>query len=56
MDKWDIPPFKFRTLPRNEIRSEWNKYKRHFQYVVAATGEKDKTRIKNIFLAKAGPD
>lgn len=56
MDKWDIPPFKFKALPWNEVRSEWIKYKRHFMYVVSATGERDRTRIKNIFLAKAGPD
>lgn len=56
MDKWDIPPFKFKALPRNEVRSEWIKYKRHFMYVVSSTGERDRTRIKNIFLAKAEPD
>ncbi|XP_062702035.1 uncharacterized protein K02A2.6-like isoform X1 [Aedes albopictus] len=56
MDKWDIPQFKFRSLPNNVIRDEWQKYKRNFGYIAAANGEKDKTRLKNIFLARAGPD
>lgn len=56
MEKWDIPQFKFKALPRNVVRNEWIKYKRNFDYIVAATGEKDRTRIRNIFLAKGGPD
>lgn len=56
MDKWDIPQFKFRSLPNNVIRDEWQKYKRNFGYIAAANGEKDKTRLKNMFLARAGPD
>lgn len=56
MDKWDIPQFKFKSFPRNTIRNEWIKYKRNLDYVIAATGETNRTRIKNIFLAKAGPD
>ncbi|XP_058456768.1 uncharacterized protein K02A2.6-like [Malaya genurostris] len=56
MEKWDIPQFKFKSLPRNIIRNEWIKYKRNLDYIIAATGDTDRTRIKNIFLAKAGPD
>lgn len=56
MEKWEIQPFKFKTFPRNVIRNEWIKYKRNFEYIVAASGETDKTRIKNLFLARAGPD
>ncbi|XP_055589952.1 uncharacterized protein LOC129742133 [Uranotaenia lowii] len=56
MDKWDLPQFKFRSIPNNIIRDEWQKYKRNFGYIAAANGEKDKTRLKNIFLARAGPD
>lgn len=56
MDKWDIPQFRFKSLSRNVVRSEWVKYKRNFDFIVAATGETDKTRIRNIFLAKGGPD
>lgn len=56
MEKWEIQPFKFKTFPRNTVRYEWIKYKRNFEFIVAASGETDKTRIKNIFLARAGPD
>ncbi|XP_062714080.1 uncharacterized protein LOC134290880 [Aedes albopictus] len=56
MDKWDIPQFQFRTLSRNMVRNEWIKYKRNFDFIVAATGETDKARIRNVFLAKGGPD
>lgn len=56
MDKWDIPQFKFRSIPNNTVRDEWQKYKRNFGFIAAANGEKDKTRLKNIFLARAGPD
>ncbi|XP_055614303.1 uncharacterized protein LOC129760672 [Uranotaenia lowii] len=56
MEKWEVPQFKFKHFPRNSIRNEWLKYKRNFEFIVAASGETDKTRIKNIFLAKAGPD
>ncbi|XP_058449097.1 uncharacterized protein K02A2.6-like [Malaya genurostris] len=56
MEKWDIPQFKFESLPRNIIRNEWIKYRRNLDYIIAATGDTDRTRIKNMFLAKAGPD
>lgn len=56
MEKWEIQPFKYKSLPRNVVRSEWIKYKRNFDYIVAASGESDKTRMKNLFLARAGPD
>lgn len=56
MDKWDIPQFKFRSILNNTVRDEWQKYKRNFGYIAAANGENDKTRLKNIFLARAGPD
>lgn len=56
MEKWEIQPFKFKALPRNIVRNEWIKYKRNFEYIIAASGETDKTRIKNLFLARAGPD
>lgn len=56
MEKWDIPQFKFKSLPRNTIREEWTKYKRNFGYIIAATNETDKTRIRNILLAKGGPE
>lgn len=32
------------------------KYKRNFDFIIAATGEQDRTKIRNIFLARAGPD
>ncbi|XP_058840195.1 uncharacterized protein LOC131695716 [Topomyia yanbarensis] len=56
MEKWDISQFKFKSLPRNTVKNEWIKYKRNLDFIIAATGETDRTRIKNIFLAKAGPD
>lgn len=56
MEKWDIPQFKFKSLPRNVIRDEWVKYKRNFGYIISATKETDKTRIRDILLAKGGPD
>lgn len=56
MEKWEIPQFKFRSIPNSIIRDEWVKYKRNFQYIAAANEEKNATRLKNVFLAKAGPD
>ncbi|XP_055615315.1 uncharacterized protein K02A2.6-like [Toxorhynchites rutilus septentrionalis] len=56
MEKWDIPQFKLKSFPQNLVRNEWVKYKRNIDYIIAATGETDRTRIKNIFLAKAGPE
>lgn len=56
MEKWDIAQFKFRSIPNSIIRDEWLKYKRNFQYIAAANEEKNATRLKNVFLAKAGPD
>lgn len=32
------------------------RYKRNFDFIISATGEKDRTKIRNIFLARAGPD
>lgn len=56
MDVWNIDPFRFKAMERNAVRHEWMKYRRNFDYIIAATGEKDRTKIKNMFLAKAGPD
>ncbi|XP_062699139.1 uncharacterized protein K02A2.6-like isoform X2 [Aedes albopictus] len=56
MDKWDIPSFKFKLMPPNEVRDEWVRYKRQFEYLSLANNVTNKTRLKNIFLAKAGPD
>ncbi|XP_058448838.1 uncharacterized protein LOC131428816 [Malaya genurostris] len=56
MDKWNIGPFNFKTLPPTQIREEWLKYKRNFQYIALANEEEDQTKLKYIFLAKAGPD
>ncbi|XP_058817505.1 uncharacterized protein LOC131680812 [Topomyia yanbarensis] len=56
MEKWDIPQFKYKSLPRNAIRDEWVKYKRNFGYIISATNETDKMRMRNILLAKGGPE
>ncbi|XP_041769686.1 uncharacterized protein K02A2.6-like [Anopheles merus] len=56
MDTWNISHFLFRSMDRNSIRSEWVKYKRNFNFIIAATEEKNRTKIRNIFLARAGPD
>lgn len=56
MDKWDLAPFKFKLLPPNEVRDEWQRYKRNFEYMALANNLNNKTRLKNIFLARAGPD
>lgn len=56
MDKFDIPNFKFKLLPPGEVRDEWLRYKRHFEYLALANGVTNKTRLKHIFLARAGPD
>lgn len=56
MDKWNISPFNFKSLPLTQVRDEWVKYKRNFQYIALANGETDQTKLKYIFLAKAGPD
>nr|XP_019531789.2 uncharacterized protein LOC109403417 [Aedes albopictus]XP_029732326.1 uncharacterized protein LOC109403417 [Aedes albopictus] len=56
MDKWEMQQFAFKVLAQNEIRGQWLRWKRNFQYVVAASGEKDQTKLKFLLLAKAGPD
>lgn len=56
MDKWDIGPFKYKLMPHNEVRDEWIRYKRQFEYLALANGVTNKTRLKHIFLARAGPD
>lgn len=56
MDKWDILPFLFKSLPQNEIRGQWTKWKRNFEYIVAASEVTNKTKLKFFLLAKAGPD
>lgn len=56
MERWEIAPFAFKALSHNEIRTEWVRWKRNFEYIVAANGEKDKTRLKFLLLAKAGPE
>lgn len=56
MDRWEISPFLFKSLPQNEIRGQWIRWKRNFDYIVAASGEKDKTKLKFLLLARAGPD
>lgn len=56
MDKWNINPFNFKSLPKNQLRDEWKRYRRNFEYQQLANQEKNKTRLKHIFLALAGPD
>lgn len=56
MDKWNITPFNFKTLPKNQLRDAWKRYRRNFEYMQLANQEKNKTRLRNIFLALAGPD
>lgn len=56
MEKFDIAPFKFKLIPTSEVRDEWLRYKRQFEYLALANGVSNKTRLKNIFLARAGPD
>ncbi|XP_062555306.1 uncharacterized protein LOC134220305 isoform X2 [Armigeres subalbatus] len=43
-------------MPPNEVREQWMKWKRNFDYIVAACGEKDKTKLKYLLLARAGTD
>ncbi|XP_062538687.1 uncharacterized protein LOC134206962 [Armigeres subalbatus] len=56
MDRWEIQPFLFKSMPPNEVREQWMKWKRNFDYIVAACGEKDKTKLKYLLLARAGTD
>lgn len=56
MDRWEIQPFLYKALPPNEIRGQWIKWKRNFDYIVTASGEKDKTKLKYLLLARAGTD
>lgn len=56
MDKFNVPPFNFKSLPSSRVRDEWLKYKRNFEYIALANEEKNQTKLKYIFLAKAGPD
>ena len=55
MDKWTIQPFNFKTLPSSQVRDEWLKYRRNFKYKMA-NEETDQTKLKNVFLARAGPE
>lgn len=54
MEGWNINPFKFNHLPETLTRKEWIRWKRNFEVIVAATGEKNATKLKNILLAKGG--
>lgn len=56
MEKFDIPQFKFKQLPPNQVREEWIRYKRQFEFLVLANSITNKTKLKHIFLARAGPD
>lgn len=56
MDRWEISPFLFKSLPQNEIRGQWTRWRRNFDYIVAASGETNKTKLKYLLLARAGPD
>lgn len=54
MENWNISPFKFNHLPDSHIRKEWLRWKRNFEVIAAASGEKNSTKLKNILLAKGG--
>lgn len=54
MEAWNICPFKFNHLPETQTRTEWLRWKRNFEVIVAASEEKNSTKIKNILLAKGG--
>lgn len=56
MDKWTIQPFNFKALPSSQVRDEWLKYRRNFKYIALANEETDQTKLKNVFLARAGPE
>lgn len=56
MDRFEIGPFAFKTLPLNEVRDQWVRWKRNFQYAALASGETSKSKLKYILLARAGPD
>lgn len=56
MDKWNIPNFNFKALPKNQIRDAWKRYRKNFEYVQLANREANKVRLKHIFLALAGPE
>lgn len=54
MEGWNIHPFKFNHLPETLTRKEWMRWKRNFEVIVAASEEKNATKLKNILLAKGG--
>lgn len=54
MENWNISPFKFQHLPDTQVRKEWLRWKRNFEVIVAASEEKNATKLKNILLAKGG--
>lgn len=56
METFDIPQFKFKQLPPNQVRDEWIRYKRQFEFLVLANNITNKMKLKHIFLARAGPD
>lgn len=56
MDKWNIPNFNFKALPKNQIRDAWKRYRKNFEYVQLANREANRVRLKHIFLALAGPE
>ncbi|XP_055700122.1 uncharacterized protein K02A2.6-like [Phlebotomus papatasi] len=51
MDKWNLPPFKFESLPDSEIRTKWIEWKQGFEHVAAASGETNPTKLKSQLLA-----
>lgn len=56
MDKWNIPQFNFKALPKSQIRDAWKRYRKNFEYVQLANREANRVRLKHIFLALAGPE
>lgn len=49
-----LPAFKVDGVPWPNLRNNWNEYKKEFKYIVKAMTEKQKKKVKTIFLNMAG--
>lgn len=56
MDRFNVTEFGFKKYDQNQLRDEWRKYRRNFEYIATAYEIVDQEKLKNIFLAKVGPD
>lgn len=50
----NIKPFEMENVPANELRNQWDDYKKQFGYAAKTFSRNKKRDIKSIFLSLAG--